>query len=231
MCGIEKRIKPLTTRQQNYAHTNFRQAGQSVTRFVRYAAFLRGINVGGHKPIKMEALRAAFEGMGFQKVSTVLASGNVLFESRTDKAEPASGWIEQKLKTALGHEIGVLVRPVAELKRLAATNFFKDIKLMPETRLYITLLSEKPTQEQKAGLQSAKKDFEFLCVTDREVCSAITVTPQRHTTELMAQLEKQLGRKVTTRNWNTILRLLDQAESEPSGPKTVGAKARRRNQK
>ena len=49
---------------------------------LKYIAFLRGINVGGHKPIKMEALAKAFASLGFQNVKTVLASGNVLFESR-----------------------------------------------------------------------------------------------------------------------------------------------------
>src|SRR5437899_4674629 len=92
-------------------------------------------------------------------------------------------------------------------------NPFKDVKLTPETRLYVTFLSEKPTPGQKAKLRAAGKDFKLLRVSDREVCSGITISPQRHTTDLMAQLEKELGRKVTTRNWNTIVRVLDAVAS------------------
>ena len=178
-----------------------------------YAAFLRGINVGGRKPIKMDAWREAFEAMGFQKVKTLLASGNVLFDSNATKAEPTAEKIEERLRNTFGHEIGVLVRPVAELQKLVAMNPFKKVKLTPETRLYVTFLSEKPTPGQEAKLKTAGKDFKFLRVSDREVCSGITISPQRHTTDLMAQLEKELGRKVTTRNWNTVVRVLDAVAS------------------
>ena len=157
----------------------------------------------------MEVLRAAFEAMGFQKISTVLVSGNVLFESEAEKTEAIAVKLQERLKNAFGYEIGVLVRPVAELRKLASLSPFKDVKLTPQTRLYVTFLSEKPTPDQKAKLQAAGKDFKFLRVGDSEVCSGIEVSPQHHTTDLMAQLEKELGRKVTTRNWNTVVRVLD----------------------
>ncbi|HYQ86023.1 MAG TPA: DUF1697 domain-containing protein, partial [Bacteroidota bacterium] len=48
---------------------------------IQYAAFLRGINVGGHKPVRMSDLEKAFGQLGFRNVKTVLASGNVLFEA------------------------------------------------------------------------------------------------------------------------------------------------------
>jgi uncharacterized protein (DUF1697 family) len=47
----------------------------------KYVAFLRGINVGGHKTIKMDELKEAFEANGFKNVKTFLASGNVLFDA------------------------------------------------------------------------------------------------------------------------------------------------------
>jgi len=194
---------------------------------VPYAAFLRGINVGGHKPIKMDVLRAAFVGMGFQKVNTVLVSGNVLFESRAEKAEAIAAKLGEGLKKVFGHEIGVMVRPVAELRKLAARNPFKDVKLTPQTRLYVTFLSEKPTPGQKASLQAAGKELKFLRVTDGEVCSGIEISPQRHTTDLMDQLEKELSRKVTTRNWNTVVRVLD-AEASGAAISQRGNKSERR---
>ena len=57
-------------------------------RSVRYVALLRGINVGGKTLIKMADLKACFEELGFDQVSTYIASGNVLFDSgRTDAAK------------------------------------------------------------------------------------------------------------------------------------------------
>ena len=75
----------------------------------QYLALLRGINVGGNKMIKMEDLRKAFEGSGYQHVRTLLASGNVIFEAPKTKSEILSKTIEAKLKTEFGHEIGVLL--------------------------------------------------------------------------------------------------------------------------
>ena len=49
---------------------------------VRFVALLRGINVGGKTLLKMADLKACFEGLGFDEVSTYIASGNVLFETR-----------------------------------------------------------------------------------------------------------------------------------------------------
>jgi uncharacterized protein (DUF1697 family) len=55
---------------------------------VRYVALLRGINVGGRTLVKMADLKACFEDLGFDEVSTYIASGNVLFE--TDEGDAAA---------------------------------------------------------------------------------------------------------------------------------------------
>ena len=58
---------------------------------MRYVALLRGINVGGKTLIKMADLRACVEQLGFDDVSTYIASGNVLFATDGDAnrlAEP-----------------------------------------------------------------------------------------------------------------------------------------------
>ena len=48
---------------------------------IRHVAFLRGVNVGGHKPVKMAELQATFAGLGLKNVRTALAGGNVLFDT------------------------------------------------------------------------------------------------------------------------------------------------------
>jgi len=111
---------------------------------IKYVAFLRGINVGGHKAIKMEKLKKAFETLGLENVKTLLASGNVLFEAPSASASTLTKKIENKLEAAFGHEIGVLIRKIEELQRLAEVDPFAGIKVTPQTRLYVTFLSEKP---------------------------------------------------------------------------------------
>lgn len=174
----------------------------------KYVAFLRGINVGGHKAVKMEDLKKVFASLGFKNVKTLLASGNVLFEASQGSADVLSKKIEEELKKSFGHEIGVLIRKIGELQSLAEVNPFKGVKLTPQTRLYVTFLSEKPRSNLKIPYESPEKDFKIISVSSGEVCSALTLSPTRRTTDLMGILEKEFGKKVTTRNWNTIIRLL-----------------------
>src|SRR3954469_8658023 len=83
----------------------------------RYAALLRGINVGGKNLISMADLRAAFEEHGCTDVSTYIQSGNVLFE--TDR--PAKG-LETEIETMLERRFAVpllvVVRSHAQLRSI-----------------------------------------------------------------------------------------------------------------
>ncbi len=174
----------------------------------KYVAFLRGINVGGHKTIKMDELKKAFEALGFASVKTLLASGNVLFAATAASESTLAKKIEKKLATAFGHEIGVLIRKIEGLQRLADADPFAGIKVTPQTRLYVTFLAEKNKSGLKIPYESPDKSFKIIRVTGSEVCSVLTLTPNSRTVDLMSVLEKEFGRKVTTRNWNTIEKIL-----------------------
>ena len=52
-----------------------------------HMALLRAINVGGHT-VRMDRLRAIFESLRFRDVETVIASGNIVFE--TAARDPAT---------------------------------------------------------------------------------------------------------------------------------------------
>ncbi len=172
-----------------------------------FVAFLRGINVGGNKIVKMEDLRKAFESMGFGNVKTLLASGNVIFEAPQAPASAIAKRIEEKLEKTFGFSIGVIVRTKEDLRRLSDAQPFKGIKVTPETRLYVTFLSEKPKSGLKIPYKSPDGNFTILRATDTEVCSVLTISPDSRTVDLMGILEKEFGKKVTTRNWNTVTKL------------------------
>jgi uncharacterized protein (DUF1697 family) len=172
-----------------------------------YVALLGGINVGGHKKVKMEELKEAFELMGFRNVKTLLASGNVLFEAPKTEGETLKGRIEEKLKKTFGHEIGVILRTIEQVRGMITANHFKGVKVTPQTRLYVTFLSEKPKPGIKIPYASPGGEFRILRVSDGEVYSVLVVSPGGGTIDLMNIVEKEFGRKVTTRNWNTIVKL------------------------
>ena len=70
----------------------------------KYFAFLRAINVGGHT-VKMDYLRALFEALGFANVETFIASGNVIFETKSKDTNALQREIEKHLHQALGYEV------------------------------------------------------------------------------------------------------------------------------
>ena len=171
---------------------------------MRYAAFLRGVNVGGHKALTMDALRAYFVAMGFENVRTVQASGNVVFDAG-EKMEPLAARIGEQLSRTFGYRIEIVLRRLPDLVSLVASDPFRGVATGPETRLYVTFLSHPANN----GTEIRPEDgsVHVVKVTEGEVLTAISLSPLWGTTELMAWLEKRLGKDVTTRNWNTVLKI------------------------
>jgi uncharacterized protein (DUF1697 family) len=83
----------------------------------RYIAFLRGINVGGHR-VKMDRLRGLFHEMGFEGVSTFIASGNVLVETDSDDVDSLRKVIEGGLRSALGYPVETFLRTPERLAEI-----------------------------------------------------------------------------------------------------------------
>ncbi|HSW96381.1 MAG TPA: DUF1697 domain-containing protein [Candidatus Saccharimonadales bacterium] len=171
---------------------------------IRYVAFLRGINVGKAKQVKMTELKKAFESLGFQNVKTLLNSGNVIFETESKDEQKLTQQIADALEKTFGWRISVLLRPIIELQALADTEPFKEITITPQTRFYVTFLTDKP----EGIINPSPKEYSIVHVSDREVCSVITITPEKNTTDLMKGLEQKYGKNITTRNWNTVMRIL-----------------------
>jgi len=87
---------------------------------VRYVALLRGINVGGKAMIKMAELKACVEQLGLDGVSTYIASGNVLFESRKRDAAKLEGEIERAIEGRFGLPVRVIVLDRAAYGKIVA---------------------------------------------------------------------------------------------------------------
>ena len=181
-----------------------------------YAAFLRGINVGGHRAMQMKPLARAFASLGFKDVRTLLASGNVLFNAPPASRVTLVRKIEEKLEEAFGSEISVILRSVEELQTLVDLDPFQRIRVTPRTRLFVTFLPEKPRTRLKIPYLSPDKSFRILRLTEGEACSVLTLGPQwSRNLRQMDVLEKEFGKKITTRSWNTVARVLRTATPSP----------------
>lgn len=167
----------------------------------KYVALLRGINLG-KRQIKMAELKILFEELGFTDVRTLLASGNVVFAAKDAKPEALGSKIEAAIKEKFGFDVPVILRSEKEIGALVASNPFKGVKVTPQTRLYITFLSEPPKAKLKAPYKDG--DFTLRAITNHLVS---VLGPQTVSPDVMDFLGKQFGKDITTRNWNTVMKI------------------------
>src|SRR5690348_4339327 len=119
---------------------------------IPYIAFLRGINVGGHKLISKDKLIEAFEKAGFDDVRTYIQSGNVLFSSGEKDVKKLTAKSEKALKDLTGHEVPVITRSIADIKKLLKTDPFGKAKDHEKANVYVVFLADKPTADGKKKL-------------------------------------------------------------------------------
>jgi len=127
-------------------------------------AFLRGINVGGHR-VKMEELRALFEKAGFDDVSTFIASGNVIFEGGRASAVEQEHAIENFLGNALGYEVATFVRDFAELRTVASVPPFRPEEFAHAGWtlhvMFLRAAAGDAERETLVALESEQDEFRF----------------------------------------------------------------------
>ena len=177
----------------------------------RYIALLRGINVGGNKLIKMEALAAAFTAAGFRKVKTYIASGNVIFETRSTDRKALTRKIEKMLTAEFGHEIAVALFTLAELQEMTSGNPFEKIKPSKDVMMCVTLFNQKVSQ--RLPLESKTERLTVVSLHDR----AAFIVARRKPTGWFGYpnnwIEKEFGVTGTTRNWSSLKKITAAAEA------------------
>jgi uncharacterized protein (DUF1697 family) len=171
---------------------------------VRYAALLRGINLGSHKRIAMADLRDLFADLGAAEVSTYLQSGNVVFESKTS-AKTLAAKAERAIATSLGLEVAVLVRSRTELAKIVAGNPFGK---RDESKLYLTLLARAPSAARIRALDPHANAPDEFRVVGRDVFLHFPGGYGRSKLS-NAYFEKHLSVVATTRNWRTVTALAE----------------------
>jgi len=171
---------------------------------------LRGINVSGHKPIKMEALRAAFETRGFGDVRTYLQSGNVLFDASGASPANLKTEIEDLILKEFGFKVPVLIRTSAELKRIMGRNPFLKTKGIDLSRVGVVFLSGSPNKTALKGLEALVGKNERFHSEGREIYLHCPDGFGRSKLS-NAAIEKKLSLVATSRNWNTVSELFSMA--------------------
>ncbi len=180
-----------------------------------YIAMLRGINVSGHKVIKMERLRASFDALGFENVRTYVQSGNVLFEAKVGAPAKLQAKIAARLARDFGFAVPVTVVTAEEVGRIVVENPFLKEEGIDVAKLHVTFLSERPSS---SGL---KKMVALPAGPDRFACRGRSVylyCPEGYGNTKLSNsaIERALSLGATTRNWKTVTTLHQMSSSEKS---------------
>jgi uncharacterized protein (DUF1697 family) len=167
---------------------------------IRYVAFLRGINVGGHNQIRMTDLVHRFSKLGLTDVTSYKQSGNIIFGTDVAGEAAVVRMIEDDL-ASVSKDVIVFLRTLSQLEGMVRSEPFKDRKV-DESMRYVTFLPEG-TWGLKTPIWTSNKDVEVFCVQGKEVFS-LAYKRGEHYGQPNELLERLLKVKATTRNWNSI---------------------------
>ena len=169
----------------------------------RYIALLRGINLGGHKTIRMEALRACFEGLGCRKVRSYVQSGNVVFEGGEKDAARYVEEISKRILRDFGFAVPVLLRTSAELRRIIRQNPFLNQPEIDHSKLHVTFLSAAAPKSAADDLKVLAETPEQFHIRGREI---YLYCPNGYGRTKLSNnaIEKKLRLEATTRNWRSV---------------------------
>jgi uncharacterized protein (DUF1697 family) len=172
---------------------------------IEYITFLRGINVSGQKIIKMQDLILLFESFGFNNVKTYLQTGNVLFDSNETDSAKIIKIINDGIFKDLGYKVTVILRTKQELLDIAASEPFKDYD--GDVKYYLTFLDEESKKPPTLPIRMNNIENEVFKYENNNVFTVGFNVKGRYGFPNVF-IEKEFGVPATTRNWNTILRIL-----------------------
>ena len=179
---------------------------------ITYISILRGINVSGHRIIKMDALKKLCADLKFKNVQTFIQSGNIIFNFKKNH----TGKISELLKTAIekifGFDVPVVTCTISELENIIQSNPFINDTTKDQSFLHVSFLSGIPAP----GKMDALKQLNFQPDDFIEIENVIYLyCPGGYGNTKLTNnfFENKLKLTATTRNWKTINELLKMAQN------------------
>jgi len=173
---------------------------------------LRGVNLGPHNRIKMDALRALYTSLKLEDPRTYVQSGNVIFRTKEKNTGQLAKKIQSAIEKSFGFSPAVILRTTDELRKAIAASPFADRPHLEPGKILVTFLSdEPPPREAQASLATLKAHPEELHLKGRELY--IYFPNGAGKTKLpWSSVERLLKVTGTARNWNSVTNMLKMAE-------------------
>jgi uncharacterized protein (DUF1697 family) len=178
-----------------------------------YVSMVRGINVGGKK-VKMDDLKELYKSLDFHDVKSYIQSGNIIFRTKNTKPSILIDIIENRIDKVLDLDVKVLIRTKKELKNIINGNPFRNEDI---NYLYVIFLSDIPSKKLIKDLNinfdfNKKNESDKFSISEKEIYLYLPNGYGR-TRFNNNFFEKKLGISATTRNFRTVNKLFDIAES------------------
>jgi uncharacterized protein (DUF1697 family) len=163
----------------------------------------------------MSALRDFAKNLGFRDVRTILQSGNLVFEAERQGAKALENLLESKAKTALRFATDFFVRSAKDWKALVEKNPFPDEASGAPGHLIVMFLKHSPNPSGLKALRDTIRGPEVVEIVEKQ---AYIVYPDGVGRSRLtnAAIEGKLGTRSTARNWNTVLKIAELANSQTS---------------
>jgi uncharacterized protein (DUF1697 family) len=177
-------------------------------------SFLRGINVTGKNILKMPDLQVIYEELKFSGIRTYIQSGNVVFKAeKSPDNQDLSRKIEKRIFDKYNLNTRVIIKSVDELTNIIASNPFLQEENIPVENLYVTFLSGNPLPSDIENIRKYDYLPDRIISKNSEVYLYCPVSYGK-TKFSNAFLEKKLNVKATTRNWKTVLKMIELANEK-----------------
>ena len=167
----------------------------------KYVVFLRAVNVGGTKIIKMEDLRKIFDSFGLRNVQTFIQSGNVIFDARDSRTLEAK--LEKQLEKTLGFRTEIFLRSMEEVDRIVKQHRFEPKE---DETLHVVFLKSEPEKSRIESLKQYNSEADEFAVIGREVYN---LRHDRDRSIFSNNFIEKIFHTATTRNMTTVKKILE----------------------
>ena len=174
-----------------------------------FIILLRGINVSGHRPLKMLDLKMMLEKEGLENIETYVQSGNVVFSSTESNPQKLEKQISSAIEKTFGYnDIPIICLSADKLKKVVDQNPFARDADKDHQFIHVTFLDGEPKPEGKGAIEEKKREGEEISYRDDVV---YLYCPRGYGTSKLTNsfLENKLKVTATTRNWKTTNKLLE----------------------
>ncbi len=175
-----------------------------------YIALLRGVNVGPHKRMKMETLRASCEALGFTKVKTYIQSGNIVFQAARLSPAAVSTNIEECIVSGFGFSVDVISRTAEEMKAIVSDNPLLKEPGIDTTKLHVVFFSEAPSNDAIKKLESLTLSPDKVRHKGKEIYFYFP-NGVSGSSIWKLNLDRVMSVSGTMRNWRTVNTLCEMA--------------------